>query len=369
MADLLEGPLGAFAATFDIGLASSCGGALYPPSAELEAAAKACRGAIDAAADAPPAECPADECRALAEGIGRQCWAGFHSASNALRAALATALEGGKALPSVEVARMQNVSDFLAAEDPAANPRTDLAAALEASNATAAAALRKKVEYAVALEAACRPDSPPPPAAPDAEAYVDAIAAIYKDDLPSCKDFLFPALAELKAAMRSCAGGAGGAWVGGTECPAQGGTRGVCAASAPLWGADCLAEFTENLGGVLAALSAALTDGPAMSAADVAKKQAWRDYLARTSPAYFPRVDLAAILEGGDIAWADAVENASKTYTELATACAAAAGAGPAPAPASAAAGGPAAAAAEAASGARAPAAAAAAVLLAALAI
>jgi hypothetical protein len=369
-------PIGAIAAAYETGLSAGCGGVLYPPSAELEAAATACWKAIDAAADAPPTECPSDECRAFADGMGSQCWQEFHVVTNALRAALAAALEGGKALPAAEVAKMQNVSDFLTAKDPAANPRSNLAAELKAGNATTAAAYaaaqRKEAAYAAALEAACRPDfAPAPPAAPapaadagGAPTYAEVVAEIYKDELPACKGVFFPASAEFKAAQRSCAGGAW--WLIPTECPAKGS---VCAAAAPFWGADCLAEFNQNLANVLSAASAALTGGPAMPADDVAKFQAWRDALTRFAPAFFPPVDFAALLESGDIAFASVREKSMKIHTALTTVCASAAGAGPAPVPAPAAAGGPAAAAAAAASGARAPAAAAAAVLLAALAI
>jgi hypothetical protein len=369
-------PIGAIAATYNIALGPGCGPVLYPPSAELEAAATACWGAIDAAADAPPTACPSDECRAFAKGMGKRCWFDFHLTTNALRAALATALEGGKALPSAEVAKMQNVTDFLAAKDPAANPRADLAAALKAGNATAAAALRKEASYAATLEVACRPDLlPAPPAAPapaataaagDAPTYVEALAAIYKDEVPACKDVLFPSSAEFKAAQSTCAGGAW--WEIPTECPTKGAASGACLASAQLWGADCHAEFEGNLANnVLFPASTALAGGQAMPAADVAKLQAWRDLLTRTSPSAFPPLDWAAALESGDIAYAAVMDQHAKMFEAMATVCAAAARASPAPAPAAAAAGGAAAAAAEVASGARAPAAAAAAVLLAAL--
>jgi hypothetical protein len=358
-------PIGAIAATYEIGLGPGCGGVLYPPSAELEAAATACWGAIDAAADAPPTECPSDECRAFAEGMGRQCWFDFHLTANAVRAEMATALEGGKALPAVEVAKLQNVSDFLTAKDPAANPPVDVAAELKAGGAAAAATFRKKAAYAAALEAACRPELPPAAPAPapaagvdGAPTYEEALAAIYKDELPACKGVLFPASAEFKAAQSTCLGGAW--WEIPTECPAKGV---ACLASAPLWGADCLAEFEENLANkVLFPASAALAGGPAMPAADVAKLQAWRDLLTRTWPAYFPPLDWAAALESGDTAYAAVIGQHAKVHSAQATACAAAAGAGPAGAAAS-----PAAAGGEAVSGARAPAAAAAAALLAAL--
>jgi hypothetical protein len=76
--------------------------------------------------------------------MGRHCWSGFHHATNALRAALATAHEGGKELPSAEIAKLQIASDFLTAKDPVANPRVILAAELEAGSAADAAALRKE---------------------------------------------------------------------------------------------------------------------------------------------------------------------------------------------------------------------------------
>jgi hypothetical protein len=354
-------PIGAIAGAYEIGLGTACGGVLFPPSAELEAASRECWGTIDAAADAPPTACPS-ECRAFAEGMGRHCWSGFHLATNALRASLAAAHEGGKELPSAEIAKLQNVSDFLTAKDPVANPRVDLAAELEAGNATDAAALRKEAAYASALEVTCKPEHKPPaapapaPAAPaaavGAPTYVEELAAIYQDDLPSCKGVLFPASAEFKAAQRKCAGGAW--WEAPTECPSKGL---VCAASAPLWGADCLAEYNQNLARVLAAVSAALVGGPALPAADVAKFQAWRDLLTRVYPTIYPPVDVAKFVERGDAVYAAVLETRVKTYNALATACAASAGAGPAPAPATA----------EAVSGAAAPAAAAAAVLLAAL--
>jgi hypothetical protein len=185
---------------------------------------------------------------------------------------------------------------------------------------------------------------------------VEAVAAIFQDELPSCKGVLFPASAEFKAAQSKCAGGAW--WEVPTECPAKGL---VCAASAPLWGADCLAEYNQNLARVLAAVSAALVGGPALPAADVAKFQAWRDLLTRVYPTIYPPVDVATFVERGDAVCVAVLETRVKMYNALATACPA--GAGPAPAPAAAAAGG----AAAAASGTRAPAAAAAAALLAAL--
>jgi hypothetical protein len=352
-------PIGAIAAAYKTGLGGACGGVLYPPSVELEAAATACWGAIDATADAPPTECPSGECRAFAKGMGRQCWFEFFLATNALRSALATSLEGGKALSSAEVAKMQKVSDALTAKDPAAGG--DVAAALEigdaefaaglkAGNATAAATIRKEAAYAAALEAACRPDlAPAPPAAPaasadagDAPIYEESVAAIYKDKLPACKDVLFPASAEFKTAQISCAGGA--FWEIPTECSA------ACLAAAPLWGADCLAEYYQRIGGVIAATSAALAGGPAMPAADVAKLQAWSDLTARVAPSTWAPLDWAATLESGETAYAAVIGQYAKVYKAQATVCAAAAG-------------GAAAAAAEAVSGARAPAAAAAALL------
>jgi hypothetical protein len=96
----------------------------------------------------------------------------------------------------------------------------------------------------------------------------------------------------------------------------------------------------------------------------MAKYQAWWDVKTRESPAYFPAVDIAALIERGDVVFADKMADWGELWGAAGAACEAAAGAGPAPAPAAAAAGGAAAAAAEAASGARAPAAAAATVLL-----
>jgi hypothetical protein len=168
--------IGTFAVASEFGVRPAYGDSLFPPSAKLEAAATACWGAIDVAADAPPAECPA-ECHALAKGAGSQCWTSLHRAANALRTALAVALEGGRALPSHEVAMLQNVSAALTEGDPAAYPPVDLAAELKAGNATAAAALRKRAEYAVALEAACRPDAAPAPAFIDGNADAAAYVA------------------------------------------------------------------------------------------------------------------------------------------------------------------------------------------------
>jgi hypothetical protein len=345
-------PIDAIAPAFENGLRISCGDTLFPPSAELAAAAKACGAAVDAAA-----ECPSAECRALAEDMGPFCWRGYHHASNALRAAVAAALEGGKVLPPAAVAKLQNVSAALTEEDPAAYP-SGLAAALKAGNATAAAALRKEAAYATALEVACRRDlaaAPPAAPAPAPAAGADglggaggtptiqeAVAAIYKDDLPACKGALFPASAELRAAQSTCAGGV---WweITAKECPAKGF---ICAASAPLWGADCLFEFASTLARVLNETSAALSGGPALPAADVAKFQAWRDLLTRDDPQYWSRLDNAAAMESGDdIVNADVMTNVGKAWSATATACPPAA-----------------------ASGARAPAAAAAAALLAALA-
>jgi hypothetical protein len=360
-------PIGAIAAAYELALAPGCGGALYPPSAELETAATACWGAVDAAAADPPTACPSDECRAFAEGMGRYCWDDFHVATAALRVALATALEGGKALPAAEVAKMQNVSDFLTAKDPAANPRSDLAAELEAGDAAAAAAaaaaLRREAAYGAALQAACRPGlAPAPPAAPAPAAtlgaagvptYEEAVAAIFKGDLPSCKDVLFPASAAFKAAQGTCAGAS---WELPSACPDKGF---VCRASAPLWGAACLAEFEGTTGGVLAAASAALAGGPALPAADAARLQAWRDLLTARVPSAFPPFDWGAALEGGDIAYAAITSVHAEMIKAAATVCAAAAaGAAAAGAPVPSAA-----AAAAAASCARAPAAAAAALL------
>jgi hypothetical protein len=361
-------PIEIIAPAFENSLRISCGDTLFPPSAELTAAAAACGAAVDAAGDAPLAECPSAECRALAEDMGPFCWKGYHQASNALRVAVAVALEGGKALPPAAVAKLQNVSAALTEVDPVAYP-SGLAAALAAGNATAAAALRKEAAYATALETACRPDlapAPAPPAAPapaasdgagGASTYEEAVAAIYKDDLPACKGVLFPASADFKVAQSTCAGGAWWEFTA-TECPAKGF---ICAAAAPLWGPDCLSEFTGTLARALNEMSAAFSGGPAVPAADVARFQAWRDLLTRDYEAYWPRLDIAASMESGDdIVHADMMTNFGKAWSALATACAAAAGAGPAPAPAAAAAGGSPAAA----SGARAPAAAAAAALL-----
>jgi hypothetical protein len=351
-------PVADIAAAFT-GIGNPCHNSLLPPSAELEAAARACWEAINPADAPPPDQCPADGCRAFAESTGRYCWYFFHLGTNALRAALATALEGGKALPEAEAEKLKSVPGFLPA------------AALRGVDATAAAALRKEVAYVAALEVACRPAAPaanvPAAKAGSTPTYVEAVAEIYKDELPACKGVLFPASAEWRVAQSSCGGDPW--WEAPAACPAKGDPAFVCAASALLWGAECLAEYNKKHSSARSAASAALSGGPALPAADVAKLQAAYDAILSFDPTH-PALDWAATLEAGDTVLAAVTDNESKVFESLATVCEAEVGAGlPAAAAAAAAAeaAGPAAAPAEAASGARAPAAAAAAAALLAL--